>query len=99
PRAYRGRDIFEWLHLLGDFDRTIDELANIEAAKRVPLFPLSGAGYGEGLGLEVLESLGVEVTGRLTRFDGTRALFADDLVQNVAKSHERLERLLARIDA
>ena len=36
---YRGRDIFEWLQLLGDFDRTIDELPDLEAAKRVPLVP------------------------------------------------------------
>ena len=42
PRRYRGRDIFEWLQLLGDFDRTIDELPDLEAAKRVPLFPLRG---------------------------------------------------------
>ena len=46
PRRYRGRDIFEWAHLLGDWDRTIDEMPDVEAAKRVPLFPLSGANGG-----------------------------------------------------
>ena len=99
PRVYRDRDIFEWLHLLGDFDRTVGELPDLEAAKRVPLFPLSGANGGEDLGLERLQGLGVEIAGRLTRFEGTRALFADDLAQNVAKAHQRLQRLLARIDA
>ena len=71
PRRYRGRDIFEWLHLLGDFDRTIDQLPNVEAAKRVPLFPLSGANGGEDLGLDLLASHGIAIAGRLTRFDGT----------------------------
>jgi putative flavoprotein involved in K+ transport len=99
PRRYRGRDVFEWLCLLGDFDRTIDELPDVEAAKRVPLFPLSGANGGEDLGLDLLASRGIAIAGRLTAFDGTRALFADDLEQNVAKADGRLHRLLNRIDA
>jgi putative flavoprotein involved in K+ transport len=99
PRAYRGRDVFEWLDVLGDFDRTIDELPNLEAAKNVPLFPVSGANGGEDLGLDRLAALGVVVAGRLVGFDGTRALFADDLELNLAKADERLRKLLARIDA
>ena len=85
--------------MLGDFDRTIDEMPDVEAAKRVPLFPLSGANGGEDLGLDLLESLGVAVVGRLVRIDGPRALFADDLAQNVAKADGRLRKLLGRIDA
>jgi putative flavoprotein involved in K+ transport len=99
PRAYRGHDVFEWLQLLGDFDRTVDEVPDLEAAKRVPLFPVSGANGGEDLGLDRLQSLGVRLVGRLAGFDGRRALFADDLARNVAKADERLVKLLARIDA
>jgi putative flavoprotein involved in K+ transport len=99
PRRYRGRDIFEWAHILGDFDRTIDELPDVEAAKRVPLFPLSGANGGEDLGLDRLAAAGVVVAGRLTGFDGGRAVFADDLAANVAAADARLRKLLRRIDA
>ena len=99
PRRYRGRDIFEWAHILGDFDRTIDEMPDVEAAKRVPLFPLSGANGGEDLGLDRLAAAGVAVTGRLTGFDGRRAVFADDLAANVAAADARLRKLLRRIDA
>ena len=99
PRRYRGRDIFEWAHLLGDFDRTIDEMPNVEAAKRVPLFPLSGTRGGEDLGLDRLAAAGVTVTGRLTGFDAGRAFFADDLTANVAAADTRLRKLLQRIDA
>ncbi len=35
--------------MLGDWDRTIDEMPDVEAAKRVPLFRLSGANGGETL--------------------------------------------------
>jgi putative flavoprotein involved in K+ transport len=98
PRRYRGRDIFEWAHILGDFDRTIDEIPDVEAARRVPLFPISGANGGEDLGLDRLAAAGVRVTGRLMGFDGTRAAFADDLAANVARADARLRRLLLRID-
>jgi putative flavoprotein involved in K+ transport len=99
PRRYRGRDLFEWVQLFGDFDRTIDEMPDLEAAKRVPLFPLSGANGGEDLGLDRLDSLGVDLVGRLVRLDASRALFAGDLTENVAKADDRLEKLLRRIDA
>jgi putative flavoprotein involved in K+ transport len=99
PRRYRGRDIFGWAHILGDFDRTVDEMPNIEAAKRVPLFPLSGANGGEDLGLDRLAAAGITVTGRLTGFDAGRAVFADDLTANVAAADVRLRKLLRRIDA
>jgi putative flavoprotein involved in K+ transport len=99
PRRYRGRDIFEWAHLLGDFDRTVDEMPDVEAAKRVPLFPLSGANGGEDLGLDRLAAAGVTVTGRLAGFDSRRAAFADDLAANVAAADVRLRKLLQRIDA
>ena len=99
PRRYRGRDIFDWLEVLGDFDRTVDELPDVEAAKRVPLFPLSGANGGEDLGLDRLAALGITITGRLERFDGLRAVFADDLAENVAAADARLVKVLRRIDA
>ncbi len=99
PRRYRGRDIFEWAHILGDWDRTIDEMPDVEAAKRVPLFPVSGASGGDDLGLDRLAAAGVTVTGRLMGLAGGRAVFADDLDANVAAADVRLRKLLRRIDA
>jgi putative flavoprotein involved in K+ transport len=98
PRRVNGRDIFEWLDVLGDFDRTVDELPDLEAAKRVPLFPLSGANGGEDLGLDRLARHGVTITGRLQGFFGTRAEFADDLGANLAAADARLRKLVRRID-
>jgi putative flavoprotein involved in K+ transport len=98
PRRYRGRDIFDWLEALGDFQRTVDELPDLEAAKRVPLFPLSGANGGEDLGLDRLAALGVRITGRLRGLDGPIATFADDLGESLAIADARLRKLLRRID-
>ena len=98
PRRYRGRDMFEWAHIFGDWDRTIDEMPDVEAAKRVPLFPLSGANGGEDLGLDRLAAAGVTITGQLMGFAGGRAIFADDLEANVAAADARLRKFLRRVD-
>ena len=99
PRRYRGRDIFAWLDLLGDLDKTIDEVPDPEAARRVPSFPLSGADGGERIDLNVMSELGVVVTGRLVSFQNGLAHFGDGLAADVAKADDRLGKLLARIDA
>jgi putative flavoprotein involved in K+ transport len=97
-RRYHGRDIWHWLSELGTLDQTIDEVANPAAARRTPNLPLSGARGGEQLDLHVLADAGVVVTGRLTGFDGSRALFGANLAADVRAAEERLRRVLGRID-
>ena len=99
PRRYRGRDIFDWLEVLGDFDRAVDELPDVEAAKRVPLFPLSGS---NGRGPRPRPPRGPRRHDHRT----TRALrrapspaSADDLAENVAAADARLVKVLRRIYA
>jgi putative flavoprotein involved in K+ transport len=98
PRRYRGRDIWHWLAELGELDRTIDEVADEEASRRAPSLPLSGANGGEHIDLGVLSDAGVVIAGRLTGFEGSRALFADDLGWTTSEAERRMRRLLARID-
>jgi len=99
PRRYRGRDIFHWLAELGELDRTVDELPDPAAARRTLSLPLSGGNGGEPLDLTVLQAAGVTLTGRLTGFSGSQALFADDLAANVAAAEQRMSQLLERIDS
>jgi putative flavoprotein involved in K+ transport len=99
PRRYRGRDVFDWLRLLGDLEKTVDDVPDVAAARRVPSFPLSGARGGERLDLGVMRDLGVVVAGRLVRFAHGRAWFGDGLAADVAKADDRLAKLLRRIDA
>ena len=98
-RRYRGRDIWHWLDLLGDLERTIEECPDPAAARRTPNAALSGANGGEQLDLHVLQRLGVTLVGRLERFRGRDARFACDLEGNVSAADRRLQRLLDRIDA
>src|SRR5262249_27775994 len=79
PRRYRGRDVFAWLHATGLLDVRADEVPDLDAARRAPSFPLSGAPSGEALGLDALARFGVTVAGRLEGFSARHARFAPDL--------------------
>jgi putative flavoprotein involved in K+ transport len=98
-RRYRGQDIWHWLAQIGSLDQTIDQVANPAAARRTPNLPLSGANGGEQLDLRVLADAGVLVTGRLTGFNGTRALFGGNLDADVRAAEQRMRRVLETIDA
>jgi putative flavoprotein involved in K+ transport len=97
-RRYRNRDIFAWLDAIGDLDRPVEEIPDLDAALRSPALTLTGSNGGEPLDLGVLHDAGVTATGRLEGWSGGDALFADDLHQSLAYADERLRRLLTRID-
>jgi putative flavoprotein involved in K+ transport len=97
-RRYRGEDIWRWLKDLGELERTYDDVHDLDASKATPNLTLSGANGGEQLDLAVLARLGVTVTGRLDRFDETRAWFAPDLAAGVADAERRMGRVLDGID-
>jgi len=99
PRAYRGRDVFAWLHATGQLDDHVDHVPDLAAARRAPSFPVSGANGGESLGLDGLAALGVTVTGRLEGFAGDHAHFGDTLQRDVADADRRMVRSLALFDA
>ena len=99
PRRYRGRDIWRWLAAIGELDLTVDDLPDLEAARRSPSLPLSGVNGGEELGLDVLQAAGVRLAGRLEGFAGRHALLADGLAADVAAAETVMRRTLERIDA
>jgi putative flavoprotein involved in K+ transport len=98
PRRYRGQDILWWLERSGAFDRTIDQMADAEAARAEPSLQLAGTPHARGIDLDVLQESGVRLTGRLRALDGTVAAFADDLAETVAAAQQRLDRRLGEID-
>jgi putative flavoprotein involved in K+ transport len=98
PRVYRGADLFRWLDRLGDLGQTVEEIADLEQARRSPSLPLLGSTTGEQLDLAVLRDAGVVLTGRLLELRGGTATFANDLAGSAADAERRLARLLDRID-
>ncbi|MGZ4663963.1 MAG: NAD(P)-binding domain-containing protein [Frankiaceae bacterium] len=98
PRRYRGRDIMFWLDAMGLLDRSAEQVADLEQARREPSLQLVGRPDGRDLDLATLQSAGVRLAGRLMGADAHTVRFATDLRGTVAGADERLRRLLARID-
>ena len=99
PRRYRGRDIYAWMDAIGMLDERAEDCGNLEAARRQPSFQLVGRPDHRNLDLAVLQSQGVRLVGRLASAAGNSLAFTDDLAATTTRSHERMRRVLDRIDA
>ena len=102
PRSYRGMDLFWWLERTGRLARTIDEVADVAAARREPSLQLVGRGtpgqLPADLDLATLQARGVRLTGRVAGIEGTAVRLQDDLGHSVGDAERRLERLLDSVD-
>ena len=98
PRRYRGRDIFEWARDTGFLTMSAEQLPD-PRMKAAPQPIVSGIGrYGHTLSLQRLAASGAQLTGRLARFDGGVARFADDLPDSVRAGDRASAEIRAGID-
>lgn len=102
PRRYRGMDIYWWLERTGRTARTIDEVADPDAARSEPSMQLVGRrGHQSGprdLDLGTLQARGVRLAGHLVEAQGQRVGFADDLRDSVGRADNRMHRFLDVVD-
>jgi putative flavoprotein involved in K+ transport len=97
PRRYRGKDIMWWVNQMGGYDRTVDQLPS--PAARFACHPdLSGKDGGYEINLRQLASEGVVLLGRLQEVQGSRAILAPDLEDNLNKADAQAEQLIQAID-
>ncbi len=98
PRRYRGRDILAWLDALGILDRRIEDVRDLERARRQPSYQLVGRADGGTLDLGVLRRLGVRLVGGVEGTREGRVELGGDLAAWMARADDELADLLARID-
>jgi putative flavoprotein involved in K+ transport len=98
PRRYKGRDIFWWLDAAGVLDEHYTEIDDITRARHVPSPQLVGTPESADLNLNVLQSHGVRIVGRIARVTGGVAAFAGSLPNIVALADLKMNRLLNRFD-
>jgi putative flavoprotein involved in K+ transport len=96
PRRYRNRDIFWWLHVMGIWDRPVDEYPDIRDW-RVPL--VTGVDGGHDIDLRAFENDGVTLLGRLTAARGSKLVLASDLAETLREGEEWYASLLESADA
>jgi len=97
PRRYRGRDLFDWLVLIGFFDRTAAMLPSPEMRYFSPPM-ISGRDGGQTLNLHRFYREGVTLAGHLRGIEEGCLLFAPDLKECLGKSEQMGANMLKMID-
>jgi putative flavoprotein involved in K+ transport len=97
PRRYRGKDINWWSDRLGLYDRTVDQLPS-PRAKFGGKPHISGVKGGHTLNLHQFAADGVVLAGRIRGLEGTKAAFAEDLHENLAKGDRFEADMVRQID-
>jgi putative flavoprotein involved in K+ transport len=97
PRRYRGKDVYDWLKLIGFFDQTVAMLASPK--DRFFGSPhLTGKGGGHDINLHTFYRNGIILLGHVNGFADGKLEFAPDLKENLAKSDGFAAMLLKSID-
>jgi putative flavoprotein involved in K+ transport len=97
PRRYRGKDIYEWMHLTGFLDRTAHQLPSPQA--RFAGNPhVSGRDGGQNLNLHQFARDGVVLLGRLVGARDGVIVLNPDLKENLAKADKVEAELVKMID-
>lgn len=97
PRRYRGRDIFEWLQLMGFFDKTVDQLESPKT-KFEGNPHLSGNDGGHTINLHQFARDGVILLGRLQGAEDGRIQLAPDLKVNLEKADKFEAEITKMVD-
>lgn len=98
PRTYRGMDIHWWMDSLGILDDRVQDVGDINRARRLPSLQLVGSPDSRNLGLNDLASNGVDITGRLVGVSGTTAQFSGSFANSCASADLKQGRFLDSID-
>jgi len=98
PRRYRGKDIYEWLHLSGFLDRTVDQLPSPKA-KFAGSAQVSGRDGGRSLNLHQFSRDGVVLLGHLQGARANSVWLASDLKENLAKADNFEVEMVRLVDA
>jgi putative flavoprotein involved in K+ transport len=98
PRRYRSKDAFEWMHLLGLLDRTVDKLPSPKG-KFAANPQLSGNDGGHALNLHQFARDGVVLLGRIQDGQDGKIRLAADLHQNLARADKHEADFVKQVDA
>lgn len=97
-RRYRGRDVVEWLHLMGYYDIPVDEHPLREGVRDKTNHYVTGRDGGRDIDLRLRANEGMQLYGRLLDMRDGIARFAPDLARNLDIADEVNESIKRSID-
>jgi putative flavoprotein involved in K+ transport len=98
-RVYRGKDVTEWLNLMGYYDLPYDRHPDRDQVRDKTNHYVTGRDGGRDIDLRKFALEGMHLYGPLKGASGSRALFAPELVQNLDAADEVYRSINRRIDA
>ncbi|MGB8168358.1 MAG: MSMEG_0569 family flavin-dependent oxidoreductase [Chthoniobacteraceae bacterium] len=97
-RRYRGKDVVDWLHEMGYYDKPIDEHPQKERVRAKSNHYVTGRGGGRDIDLRKFALEGMKLYGRLNDLRGSVLHFADDLKHNLDQADAVSESIKTTID-
>jgi putative flavoprotein involved in K+ transport len=98
-RRYRGRDVVEWLHLMGHYDMPIDEHPSKEVARDKTNHYVTGRDGGHDIDLRQFALGGMRLYGPLEDIVDERITFSAGLKKNLDDADDVYRRINRSIDA
>lgn len=97
-RRYRGRDVTEWLDLMGYYDIPYDAHPDRDQVRDKTNHYVTGRDGGHDIDLRVFASQGMQLYGTLVGAEGGVIRFAEDLSQNLDDADDVYRRINRSID-
>lgn len=98
PRMYRGKDVVDWLDMMGYYDIPIDQHPQKEKVRHKTNHYVTGRGGGREIDLRHFALQGMKLYGRLTGIWGDRLSFQPNLKQNLDQADAVAESIKKTID-
>ena len=98
PRRYRGKDVVEWLDLMGYYDLPIDEHPQKETVRHKTNHYLTGRDGGKEIDLRKFALEGMQLYGRLADIVDGKICFQDNLKENLDRADASAEKIKQNID-
>jgi putative flavoprotein involved in K+ transport len=98
-RRYRGKDVVEWLHLMGYYDLPVREHPLREGVRDKTNHYVTGRDGGRDIDLRQRALEGMELYGRLVDVNGNRLLLDADLAQCLDRADQVSESIKDSIDS
>ena len=97
-RRYRGKDVVEWLHLMGYYELPVHEHPLREGVRDKTNHYVTGRDGGRDIDLRQRALEGMELYGRLLDVSGDRLVLDDDLAQCLDQADQVSESIKTSID-
>ena len=98
PRNYRGKDIQWWMEETGLLDEGLNDIDDINRARKLPSPQLVGSQQHDILDFNALTGMGIKINGRLMAINNGVAQFSGSLKNVCALADLKMNRLLSAID-